>query len=46
MSRTAADAGMAAAFYCSKINRTGSTTEPELDILPEESTMNFEGEMT
>ena len=46
MSWAAADAGMAAAFYCSKINRTGSTTEPEPDILPEESTMNFEGEMT
>jgi len=32
---------MAAAFYCSKINRTGSTTEPEPDILPEESTIEL-----
>jgi hypothetical protein len=32
--------------YFSKIKRTGSTMGPEPDMLPAESTMNLEGEIT
>jgi len=46
MSRTAADAGMAAAFYCLEDQQNRVNNGARADILPEESTMNFEGEMT